>query len=347
MVAIGTLNYLDQDMCVGLHKAHTAARDELSYHITSLRHSGAIDALEKSYLIAQSSAGCNSVRGTKSKQFTLEWLHLQGLFLALAVVAGSCSLMRWLVHWNEHRGDSGTLAKFVQSHFPPDRFSSESILGHWKSDWEVRFLMRPLVAKYLAHDSIEEARLWTERGLRIQDIDVASGAGSADKLSTTLGEALARHTLEHSFDKYLHPGVASMQGITRRLETKLKIKAQRAKYNLAVRRTVRYDQHTAGAKLGTADELSSCDSFMKMFEAQAEVLRTCLAKVRSTLLHAKLRHTKAADTLMSMSAARSSLKLRKQQVVVVPVRTAISGVGAFAVAAKDGVPIDGNWGVRR
>ena len=147
MAAIGTLNYLDQDMCVGLHKAHTAARDELSYHITSLRHAGVIDALQKSYLIAQSSTGCNTASGARSKTFTLEWSNLQGLFMTLAAVAVTCSLVRWTVTWFAHRGDSGTLEKFVKAHFPPEQFTVQSIVNHWKSDWEVRFLMRPLVAK--------------------------------------------------------------------------------------------------------------------------------------------------------------------------------------------------------
>ena len=233
MVGVGVFNDLDQDMSVGLQKRHSVARDELSYHITALRHSGAIDKLERTYLVAAGSTGCSGVGGgSKDGNSSLQWQNMYGVFAALFVTAALCTSTRFWTRWRRLRGADKTLKGFLFTNFNSSRCTVQEVVDHWCRSWEMRFVMHPLVTEYLRSNDVAQAELWESRGARIRDIDNVTLQSANVRSQHHSREVLVRRAMLAFVPG---GGTGTVKGVVPRIEIRCKMLAEVARYNVARR----------------------------------------------------------------------------------------------------------------
>jgi hypothetical protein len=234
MHLVNTLTYLDQDMAVGLQFGHEAACDELSWHLTAMRGSGEIDKLAKAYLIVEDSPGCGAGKALKQSN-KLEWVDLRGVYVVLLFVAGVCCIYKIAGRIRSSMDKGNSLHGFLDKNFPPSTCSVNDIVNEWLRAWELRRILRPLVFRHLQAVDGAMATKWAENAERITDIDNVT--------LTSSGEAVKRHRKEVLRRKMMlafhsrQSAGATIKGLSPRLEIKLRLLAEVARYTLAMRRS--------------------------------------------------------------------------------------------------------------
>ena len=234
MVHVGSLSYLDQDMAVGLRFGYEAARDELSWHLTSMRGAGEIDKLAKAYLIVAAAPGCGSMAAA-ARGIGIEWKSLRGVFVSLFAVAGVCCLYRVANRVAKSARKGSSLHGFLAANFPPSTCAVDDVVNEWLRAWELRRILHPLVLRHLQSLDVGRAAKWAELGARILDIDNVTLASSGESVKRHRTEVLRRKMML-AFHSHQSAG-PTLEGITARLEIKLRILAEVARFNVATRRS--------------------------------------------------------------------------------------------------------------
>jgi hypothetical protein len=232
MHLVASLSYLDQDMAVGLQFGYEAARDELSWNLASMRGSGEIDKLAKAYLIVASSPGCGSMAPV-ARGHMLEWKSLRGVYVSLFAVAGVCCLYRIVNRMATSARKGSSLHGFLAANFPPSTCAVDDVVNEWLRAWELRRILHPLVLRHLQSLDVARAAKWAELGARIKDIDNVTLASSGETIKRHRTEVLRRKMML-AFHSHQSAG-PTLEGITARLEIKLRILAEVARFNVAKR----------------------------------------------------------------------------------------------------------------
>jgi len=154
----------------------------------------------------------------------------------LLFVAGVCCIYRIAGRIRLSVSKGNSLHGFLDKNFPPSTCSVNDIVNEWLRSWELRRILRPLVFRHLQAVDGAKAAKWHENAERITDIDSVTLTSSGEAVKRHRKEVLLRKMML-AFHSRQSAGAATIKGISPRLEIKLRLLAEVARYTLAMRRS--------------------------------------------------------------------------------------------------------------